>query len=76
MAEIQLAQRQSLSVPCRFAMTELDSHSSHEFCVFDFPGCEGCANATHFIKTVAISEDPMKSMALSGWIASALPFQK
>ena len=28
-----------------------------------------------FIKTIASSEDPMKSMALSGWIAGALPLQ-
>src|SRR5581483_6115766 len=32
--------------------------------------------APHFIKTVARSEDPIKSMALSRWIAGALPPQK
>ena len=75
MSEIQHVQHQPVSVQCRFTMTELDSNSSREFCVFDFPGCEGCVNAMQFIKTIASSEDPMKSMALSGWIAGALPLQ-
>jgi len=52
-------------------MTAADADSSHEFCAFEFPGCEGCPNAMHFIKMVGSSEDPMKSMALSGWIAGA-----
>src|SRR6185437_7111688 len=56
---------------CRFAMTAADAKSSHEFCVFEFPGCEGCLQAIHLIKTVGSSEDPMKSVALSRWIAGA-----
>jgi hypothetical protein len=36
----------------------------------------GARNATHFIKTVGNSEDPMKSMALSGWIAGASRLKK
>ena len=52
-------------------MTEADAHSSHEFCVFEFPGCEGCPNAMRFIKMVGSSEDPMKSMVMSGWITGA-----
>jgi len=75
MPETQPAQHQSVSVLCRFAKTAADAHSGHEFCVFEFPECEGCPNAMHFIKTVESSEDPMKSMALSGWIAG-LPTPK
>ena len=71
MPEIQVAQHQPVSVRCRFTMTAADADSSHEFCVFEFPGCEGCPNATHLIKTVGSSEDPMKSMAWSGWMSGA-----
>jgi hypothetical protein len=52
-------------------MTAADAHLSHEFCAFELPGCEGCPKAMHVIKTVGSSEDPMKSMAWSGWIAGA-----
>ena len=67
----QPVQQQPLSVRCRFAMTAADAPSSHEFCVFDLPGCEGCPKAMHLIRTVASSEDPIKSLAWSGWIAGA-----
>jgi hypothetical protein len=56
-------------------MTAADVQSSREFCVFEFPGCEGCPKAMHLTKTVGSSEDPMKSMAWSGWIAG-LPIAK
>jgi hypothetical protein len=69
--EIPPVQAQPVSVLCRFAMTAADSSSSHEFCVFDFPGCKGCSNAMPFLKTVGSLEDPMKSMVWSGWIAGA-----
>lgn len=49
MPENQL-QHQPVSVQCRFVMTAADAHSSHKFCVFEFPGWEGCPNAMHFIK--------------------------
>jgi hypothetical protein len=52
-------------------MTAADASSSGEFCVFEFPGCEGCPNALHAVQTVASSEDPMKSTALREWIARA-----
>lgn len=71
MPEVQLTQHRPVRVRCRFAMTAADAHSGYEYCVFEFPGCEGCPNAMHFIQTVGSSEDPMKSMALSGWIAGA-----
>ena len=76
MPEIQPIQHQPVIVRCRFAMTAADAHSIPEFCVFGFPGCEGCPKAMHVIKTVQSSEDPMKSMALSGWFAGALPPKK
>jgi hypothetical protein len=56
---------------CRFEMTAADASSSGEFCVFEFPGCEGCPNALHAAQTVASSEDPMKWTALREWIARA-----
>lgn len=69
MPEIQPVQHQPVPVRCRFAMTAADAHSSHEFCVFEFPGCKGCPNAVLFNKTVGGSEDPMKSAALRAWAA-------
>jgi len=71
MPQIQPVQQQPVSVRCRFEMTAADAPSSHELCVFGFPGCEGCPEAMHVIKTVGSSEDPMKSTVLSGWIAGA-----
>ena len=71
MPQIQPVQQQPVSVRCRFAMTAADALLSHEFCVFDFPGCEGCPRALHTARTVGSSEDPMKSDALRGWIARA-----
>jgi len=56
---------------CRFEMTAADAPSSDEFCVFEFPGCEGCPNALHAVKMVGSSEDPMKSKVLREWIARA-----
>jgi len=58
-------------VRCRFEMTAADAPPSGEFCVFEFPGCEGCPNALHAVKTVGSSEDPMKSKVLREWIAHA-----
>jgi len=52
-------------------MTGLEALSSDEFCIFDFPGCEGCPNALRAVKTVDRSEDPMKSKVWREWIARA-----
>jgi hypothetical protein len=71
MPNIQSSQIQPLKFRCRFQMTAADLRSSHEFCVFNFPGCEGCPKAQHVVRTVGSSEDPMKSVALRGWIAGA-----
>ena len=71
MPQTQRSQVQPVKLRCRFEITAADPPLSHEFCVFEFPGCEGCPKAMHVIKTVESSEDPMKSMALSGWIAGA-----
>ena len=60
-----------IHVRCRFEMTGADAPSSGEFCVFEFPGCEGCPNAQHAVKTVGSSKDPMKSKVLREWIARA-----
>jgi hypothetical protein len=69
--QIEPVQVQPVQLRCRFEMTAADAPLSHEFCVFDFPGCEGCPRALHLTKTVGSSEDPMKSKAWRGWIAHA-----
>lgn len=71
MPDIQPVQHPFDSARCRFAWSAADADSDQEFCVFEFPGCEGCAKATHAVKTVAGPEDPMKSMAWTGWVAGA-----
>jgi len=69
MPQIQRSQVQPIKLRCRFEMTAADAPSCHEFCVFDFPGCEGCPKALHTVRTVGSSEDPMKSEALRAWAA-------
>jgi hypothetical protein len=71
MPKTQCNQVQPIKFRCRFEMTAVDARSSDEFCVFDFPGCEGCPKAQHTVRTVGSSEDPMNSEALRGWIARA-----
>ena len=71
MLQIQRSQVQPIKLRCRFEMTAADAPSSHEFYVFDFPGCEGCPKALHTVRTVGSSEDPMKSEALRTWVARA-----
>lgn len=44
MREIQPVQYPDVGPMCRFAKTA-DASSSHEFCAFEFPCCEGCPNA-------------------------------
>ena len=51
-------------------MMAADAPSGHEFCVFDFPGCEACPNAQHTVQRVRSSEDLMKSEVWHAWIAS------
>jgi hypothetical protein len=75
MPEIQPLKHQPVPVRCRFAMTAADAASSHEFCVFEFPGCEGCPKAMNVFKAVGSSDDPMKSMVWRGWIAGVSPFK-
>jgi len=58
-------------VRCRFAMLATDTPLSHEFCVFDFPGCEGGEAALHPVRSVGDSQDPIKSKTWQGWIAGA-----
>lgn len=57
--------------PCRFETTA-DAPYDREFCVFEFPGCEGCPNTPHTTKTMATSEDPLKASAWQGWLALTL----
>ena len=71
MPHAQRSQVRPVKFRCRFEMTAADAPSSHELCMFGFPGCEGCPEAMHVIKMVGSSEDPMKSTALGGWIAGA-----
>ena len=72
MPVIRCSTVQPLKWSCRFETTSADSSSSHEFCVFEFPGCEGCPKA-HPIRTATSSEDPMKSDVWHAWIARASP---
>ena len=71
MPQTQCRQAQPVKVRCRFEMTAAEALPSLEFCVFEFPGCEGCPKAQHTVRTVGSSEDPMKSEALRAWIAGA-----
>lgn len=75
MPAIPPVRQQPANVRCRFEMTAADAPFSHEFCLFDLPGCEGCPKAMHLIMTVQSTEDPMKSTAWSGWIAGASPLK-
>ena len=50
-------------------MMAADAPSSHEFCVFDLPGCKGCPKAQHTVRSLGSSEDPMKSEVWHAWIA-------
>jgi hypothetical protein len=67
--QTQRSQVQPTKWRCRFETTAADALSGYEFCVFDFPGCEGCPKAQHTVRTVGSSEDPMKSEALRAWVA-------
>ncbi len=75
MAQIQGSQVQPIKFSCRFDMTAADPGSSHEYCVFDFPGCEACPKAQHTVQRVRSSEDPMKSDVWHAWIAHVAPPQ-
>jgi hypothetical protein len=69
MLQIQPSQIQPVELRCRFEMMAADAPSGHEFCVFDLPGCKGCAKAQHTVPTLGSSEDPMKSEVWHAWIA-------
>lgn len=73
MPQIQPSQIQPSKLRCRFEMTAAEAPSSDEFCVFDFPGCEGCPKALHTVRTAGSSEDPMKSEAWRAWVARFPP---
>jgi hypothetical protein len=75
MLQIQPSQIQPVNFRCRFGMMAADAPLSHDFCVFDFPGCKGCPKAQHTVRTVRSSEDPMNSEALRAWLR-ALPAPK
>ena len=70
MPQIQRSQVQPIKLRCRFEMTAADAPSGHEFCVFDFPGCQ-CPKALNTVRTVGSSEDPLKSEAWRAWVARA-----
>jgi hypothetical protein len=73
MPQNQQNQVQPTKLRCRFEMTAADAPSSHEFCVFEFPGCDGCQKAQHTVQMVGSSEDPMKSEALRAWARARFP---
>ncbi len=66
---VQAEDLQPVRMRCRFEMTAADALFSHEFCAFEFPGCEGCPNAPDSNRTAESPEDPMKSKTWQGWIA-------
>jgi len=81
MPQIQAMPTQSTSfdpvlVGCRFATAGTGMPSSDEFCVYEFPGCEGCPKASHAMQTMGDSEDPLKSTVWRGWIAGATRTRK
>ena len=76
MLQIQPSQIRPVKLRCRFEMMAADAPPSHEFCVFEFPGCKGCSKAQHTVRTVGSSEDPIKSEALRAWAARASRFKK
>jgi len=47
-----------IKLGCRFEMAAADAPSGDAFCVFDFPGCNGCPRALHTVQMVGSSEDP------------------
>lgn len=57
-------------IQCRFEM--MDAPYDREFCVFEFPGCDGCPNALRTAKVMGNSEDPLKAPAWQGWLALIL----
>ena len=67
MPEIQANQVLPVKLWCRLEMAA-GALSGGEFCVFDFPWCKGCPKAQHTVRTLGNSEDPMKSVALRGWL--------
>ena len=69
--QIHPNQVQAVKPRCRFEMMAADASLSHEFCVFDFPGCDGCPKAQHTLQMVGNSEDPMESETLLAWAARA-----
>jgi hypothetical protein len=69
--QVQPDELQPAPLKCRFEMTAADAPFSHEFCVFDFPACNGCPNALRSLMAAGKSEDPMKSKTWQGWIAHA-----
>ncbi len=74
MPQIQPIHVQPAQLPpvrCRFEMRAADAPLSHEFCVFELPGCGECANARHNKREARNPEDPMKSQTWRGWIAHA-----
>ena len=68
MSQIQTSEACPAPFRCRFEMSADERHG-REFCVFEFPGCEGCPNAQHTMKSVGNSEDPLKAAAWQAWLA-------
>src|SRR5512135_648027 len=75
MLQIRPSQIQPANFRGRFEMMAADAPLSHDFCVFDFPGCKGGPKAPPTVQTVGSSEDPMNSEALRAWLR-ALPAPK
>jgi hypothetical protein len=69
MPHTQRSQIQPITFRCRFEMTAADAPFGHEFCEFEFPGCQACSKALHSVRTASGAEDPMKSEVWHAWIA-------
>ena len=70
MSQMQPTEAGPAPIHCRFEMTA-DAPFGREFCVFEFPGCEGCPNDLRKTKVMGNSEDPLKATAWQGWLALA-----
>lgn len=66
-----MPQSEQVSVQCRLANVSGDVKSSlahFDFCVFEFPRCDGCPNGSGSVNAFETIDDPMKSGVLSGWL--------
>lgn len=70
-----MPQSEQTQVQCRLAETSADASSVRayvDFCAFEFPGCDDCPNGSSRKRGSEAAGDPLKSVALSGWLHGEL----